>query len=479
MTFPQTVNYLYKLLPDYQQLGSAAYKPGLANMYKLCAALSEPQRNFCSIHAAGTNGKGSVTSMLAAVLQTAGYKVGLYTSPHLISFCERIKVNGIEITEQAVVDFVEQNRTLIEDVRPSFFELTTAMAFEYFAQQKVEFAVVEAGLGGRLDSTNVLHPVLSVITRIALDHCDLLGNTLEQIATEKAGIIKTQTPVVIGKRQPETHLVFEQISRQCDAPLIFADSRYKVTKSHTRKGIQNFCIEPVVNSVGLLRYARNDATNHVIATHPPVIASHPPVIASVAKQSFCCATDLLGAWQAENICTALTAIDVLRQKITIPDDAVMYGLSNAGKITHLQGRWQILHQRPTVVCDIAHNADGLARTMAQIARYHYRALHIVFGIAADKDLAAILPLLPRNAQYYFTQAQSPRALRAGELAQRCADACLIGKAFDTVRCAYKTAMQHADNEDFIYVGGSAMVVAEVLNNKKPPDPRRGRRHRGA
>ena len=431
MTFSQTTQYLYNLLADYQLHGRSAYKQGLEGIRCLCGALDNPQDKFRSIHVAGTNGKGSTASMTAAVLQAAGYRTGLYTSPHLTSFCERIKINGTEIDEQAVVDFVAQNRTLIERERPSFFELTTAMAFWYFALHQADFAVVEAGLGGRLDSTNILQPAVSVITRIALDHCDLLGNTLPAIAAEKAGIIKPHTPVAAGVWQSGVHPVLERQARRHCAPLVYACHHYRAAAERTDSGVQFFDIK------------KNDGTMRHFAI------------------------DLLGEWQGENLCTALTAIDILRQTALIPDSAVQEGLENAGKLTHLRGRWQTLQTSPLVIADIAHNADGLARTMAQAERYGGCPMHIVFGIAADKDLDAVLPLLPRRARYYFAGAASPRALSASVLACRAAAAGLQGRAYPSVPDAFGDALRQAARSHFIYVGGSAMVAAEVMQNFYP------------
>jgi dihydrofolate synthase/folylpolyglutamate synthase len=427
MTFLQTTTYLYSLLADYQTQGSSAYKPGLDNIQTLCAALGEPHKRFLSVHVAGTNGKGSTASMIAAILQCAGFRTGLYTSPHLTSFCERIKIDGKEISEQPVTLFVDKNHALIDKIRPSFFELTTAMAFWWFAQQNVDIAVMEAGLGGRLDSTNVILPKVSVITKIALDHCSILGDTLEKIAIEKAGIIKPHTPVVIGKRQPQTYKVFEQTAQTMAAPIVFADDIYQIAGSATQNGVLSTSIKKRGND-NLYTYS----------------------------------TDLLGSWQSENLCTAMAAVDILRQDIDISQDAIRNGLRGAGKITGLRGRWEVLQYAPMVVTDIAHNADGLAYTMAQIREYAYDRLHIVFGIAADKDLDAILPLLPRGALYYFTQAPQPRAMSATMLCRRCSDTGLRGQTFASVKDAIKAAMQNATAADFIYIGGSAMVTAEAM-----------------
>jgi dihydrofolate synthase/folylpolyglutamate synthase len=432
MNYQQTVDYLYALFPDFQKDGAVAYKPGTDAIQRLCSAVGNPQREFLTVHIAGTNGKGSVASMLAAVLQSAGYKVGLYTSPHLVSFCERIKVDGKEIAQQAVIDFAERCSNTSEQLRPSFFEVTTAMAFDYFAQQGIDIAVVEAGLGGRFDSTNVITPIVSVITHIALDHCNLLGDTLEKIAAEKAGIIKHRIPVVIGKHQNETNNIFKHKAWLNNAPILFADQRYKVRESYMYNGLQIFSIQ------------RDNKPPHTFTV------------------------ELMGIYQQQNVCTVLTTIDVLiRNRIDISSKNIANGLRHVSTLTNLLGRWQTIQTHPTIVCDIAHNADGIAQTMAQlrIEMFHYRQLHIVFGISADKDLSSILEYLPRDAHYYFTQAQSSRAMPAVALAETCAAAGLHGVVTNNVRDAINLAKSNTSDSDFIYIGGSAFVVAEAIGNK--------------
>jgi dihydrofolate synthase/folylpolyglutamate synthase len=380
----------------------------LDNALRLDEYFGHLHHRFRSIHVAGTNGKGSTSHMLAAVLQTAGYRVGLYTSPHLIDFRERIKVNGEEISEQAVVDFTEKNKAAVEQIRPSFFELTMMMAFDFFVQKKVDVAVVEVGLGGRLDSTNVITPALSVITNIGLDHTDLLGDTLEKIAVEKAGIIKPNVPVVVGEYQEEVAHVFERRAAECSAPLVFASRECVREKEY--------------------------------------------------------ALDLHGDYQQQNLCTALTALRILREcnLFSFSETNVEDGLRHAAAITGLRGRWQQVGSNPAVVLDTGHNAHGLAQAMAQLSRLAYRRLHIVFGMVADKDIDSAIALLPKHAAYYFTQAAIPRAMQAEALAEKCRAIGLQGEAFPTVALALQAAKNSAAANDFIYVGGSTFIVADAL-----------------
>ncbi|MDR0566478.1 MAG: bifunctional folylpolyglutamate synthase/dihydrofolate synthase [Prevotellaceae bacterium] len=410
MTYAETLQYLYAQAPDFQEAGKRAYKPGLGNTLLLDEYFGHPHRRFTSIHVAGTNGKGSTSHLLAAVLQRAGYRVGLYTSPHLNDFRERIKVNGAEIPEQHVVDFAEKHKATVERIRASFFELTMMMAFDFFAQAKVDAAVVEVGLGGRLDSTNVITPALSIITNVGLDHTELLGDTLEKIAREKAGVIKPGVPVVVGEHQPEVARVFEQTAAERQAPLAFANR---------------------------LRSA-----------------------ADTKKY----ALDLHGEYQQRNLCTALAALDCLRERgvFSFSQKNIEDGLRTAAALTGLRGRWEQLCDRPKIICDTAHNPHGLQQTMAQLARTPCGQLHIVFGMAADKDIDGAAALLPRNARCYFTQASTPRALPARALADRCRAAGLQGEAYPTVAQALQAAKASAAANDLIYVGGSTFVVADAL-----------------
>ncbi len=436
MNYAETLTYLYSQSPDFQNVGKKAYKPGLDNTLRLDEHFGHQHRSFKSIHVAGTNGKGSTSHMLAAVLQTAGYRVGLYTSPHLIDFRERIKVNGEMISEQEVIDFAEKNREAVERIRPSFFELTMMMAFDFFAQKKVDVAVIEVGLGGRLDSTNVITPVLSIITNIGLDHTDLLGDTLEKIAVEKAGIIKPNVPVVVGEYQSEIAHVFEEKAKDCNISLVFASEVCSVDAS-LRGGTtkQSLNTSNASSESRLLRYARNDV-----------------------------ALDLHGDYQQKNLCTVLTALDILRKQniFSFSDKNIEDGLRHAAAITGLRGRWQVVENNPTMVLDTGHNAHGLSQTMAQLARLTYNRLHIVFGMVADKDIDSAILLLPKNATYYFTQAAIPRAMPAGVLVEKCRAIGLQGEAFSTVEQAIRAAKKNAAANDFIYVGGSTFVVADAL-----------------
>jgi dihydrofolate synthase/folylpolyglutamate synthase len=408
MNYSETLRYLYGQYLDFQQHGRKAYKPGLDGARQLDALFGHPHRRYATIHVGGTNGKGSTAHLLAAVLQRAGYRTGLYTSPHLTDFRERIRVNGCKIPEADVVAFVAEHRAAVEPLRPSFFELATMMAFCHFAQQAVDVAVVEVGLGGRLDTTNVIAPLLSIITNIGLDHTDLLGGTLAQIAAEKAGIIKPGTPVVVGERQPEVAHIFAARAAACGAPLTFADQQ-----------------------------------EHNLQRYP---------------------LDLRGGYQRQNLRTVLAALEVLRRRSPLAFTAqhVAEGLRTAAAATGLRGRWQQLGAAPKVVCDVAHNAHGLREAMAQLERERQGQLHIVFGMVADKDIDSALATLPADARCYFTQASTPRALPAEQLAAKGRGRGLQGEAFTTVAQALAAARGHAAAGDFIYVGGSTFVVADAL-----------------
>ncbi|SCY33791.1 bifunctional folylpolyglutamate synthase/dihydrofolate synthase [Flavobacterium caeni] len=405
MTYRETLDWMFVQLPMYQQQGASAYRKDLTNTLLLCDHLGHPERNLQCIHVAGTNGKGSTSHMLASVLQEAGYKVGLYTSPHLKDFRERIKINGTEIGEDSVVRFIDQHKSFFEAHALSFFEMTVGLAFDYFVQQKVDIAIVEVGMGGRLDSTNVITPLVSVITNIGLDHMAFLGNTLESIAVEKAGIIKPGVPVVVGEYLPQTKPVFAQKAAECHSSLFFA-------------------------------------SDLVTEDHP---------------------SDLLGNYQFHNKKTVAQTVRVLRELgWTISEEQFKDGLLNVVKNTGLLGRWQQLQNKPTVIADTAHNKDGLALTIAQIASVDYDRLHVVLGVVNDKDLAEILPLFPKNAHYYFCKPNLPRGLDAQVLAEHGATFGLRGSVFDSVRVAYENALQQAAPNDFVYVGGSTFVVAEIL-----------------
>lgn len=430
MTYTETLDFLYHSLPVFQHIGGSAYKPGFDNIVALEQELGEPHRRFRSVHVAGTNGKGSVSHMLAAVLQAAGYRTGLFTSPHLKDFRERIKVNGQMISEEEVVNFVEQHREAIDRIQPSFFEITTAIAFDYFAREQVDVAVIEVGMGGRLDSTNVIRPLASVITNISWDHAQFLGDTLEKIAGEKAGIIKEMTPVVIGESQIESQLTFITRAKECSAPILFADQLYRVVdRQYVGVNQQQFTIE-----------SRLDG------------------------ETFALTVDLLGDYQRKNILTVLTTLDVLNGSggLTLPREAVVEGLASAAATTGLSGRWQVVNKAPLTVCDTGHNEGGLREIVAQIARQHYRKLYMVLGFVADKDLDKVLPLLPKEAHYLFTRAGIERALDEKLLAERADAYGLLGETLPNVTVAVKRARELASPEDMIYIGGSTFIVAEFL-----------------
>ncbi|PHN04644.1 dihydrofolate synthase [Flavilitoribacter nigricans DSM 23189 = NBRC 102662] len=413
----------------FQRIGPAAFKKDLGNIIALLEALGNPQEHFRAIHIGGTNGKGSVAHMLSAVLQTQGYRTGLYISPHYRDFRERIKVNGKYIRKKAVVAFVEEHRELIERVRPSFFEITVAMAFVYFRQQKVDVAIVEVGLGGRLDSTNVLLPLLSVITNISLDHQQFLGDTLPEIAGEKAGIIKPHTPVVIGETHPETQNVFTEKARALAAPISFADQIWTAELTDS----------DIAHSYYQIRRDSNTVYDRL-------------------------AVNLQGDYQKFNIQTALQAISVLRdtEALQISPEAVVTGLADLKSLTRFIGRWQVIGQQPTVLADSAHNEGGLRIVLRQLQTLPYRRLHIVMGTVNDKDPGKVLELFPKTATYYFAKANVPRGMDALDLQRRAADYGLEGRAYNSVRNALRAAKRHAQPEDLIYVGGSIFVVAEVV-----------------
>lgn len=414
MDYQDTLRYLYDSAPLFQQVGGAAYKEGLTTTLALDAYFGHPHRGFRSVHVAGTNGKGSCAHLLAAVLQSAGYRVGLYTSPHLVDFRERIRVDGRPVSEAYVVDFVERHRAFFEPLHPSFFELTTAMAFRYFADQGVDVAVVEVGLGGRLDCTNIIRPDLCLITNISLDHVQFLGHTLARIASEKAGIIKAGIPVVIGESQAQTRPVF--LARACEvgAPIFFAE---EVDENAL------FCADGVV-------------------------------------------CELQGLYQEKNIRTVRLALRLLLQAgYRLTPEAVRLGFSRVCELTGLMGRWQRLHDSPTLVCDTGHNPGGMAYVGRQLRQQTCRRLRIVIGMVNDKDVRGMLALLPQEADYYFTQASVRRALPADELARMGTTAGLHGRVFANVPAAVGAALADSHPDDFVFVGGSSFVVADLLASR--------------
>ena len=424
MNYEETVAYLYKQMPAYQRVGQSAYKEGLENSLALDAHFGYPHRHYRTIHVAGTNGKGSTSHLLAAVLSEAGYKVGLYTSPHLIDFRERIRVNGEMIEEQFVVDFVKNHREAFEPIMPSFFELTMEMAFVYFQKMEVDLAIIETGLGGRLDSTNIILPNLSIITNIGFDHIQYLGNTLPKIAAEKAGIIKPDTPVVIGEiENEEVKEVFIAKAQQVNAPIVFAEET-----------MDNFTSEITKDG-----WILNNDSYHNLKSE-------------------------LGGWvQNKNARTVLTAIhELLKLDYKIPNQAVYSGFANVVELTGLMGRWQTLQQKPKVVCDTGHNEHGIRYIVNQLAMENYETLHIVFGMANDKDTNIVLSMLPKDAVYYFTQASIERALDVNILAENASKHGLKGDKYSTVELALEAAKEKANKNDFIFIGGSSFVVADAL-----------------
>lgn len=431
MNYNDTLDYLFTRLPMFQRSGPAAYKNTLENTIRLDVFYGHPHKFFKTIHVAGTNGKGSVSHMLASVLQSAGYRTGLYTSPHLKDFRERIRINGEMISEQFVVDWVKKYKINNEmwKIEPSFFELTVALAFDYFRQQNVNIAVIEVGLGGRLDSTNIISPEVSIITNIGLDHVNLLGDTIEKIAIEKAGIIKENTPVVIGTTQSETKMVFEKIAVDNSAPVFFADAEYNVLYSMI--GLDGKQIVAVEN--------KGQTVYHGLKL------------------------DLTGAYQKKNLPAVLKSIEILKEKgWNITEESVYNGLQSTIKNTSLFGRWQVIGNNPLIICDTGHNEDGIKAVVEQIKNTPFKKLHFVFGTVADKNPVKILQLLPKDAVYYFTRADIPRAMNEQELAQKAAEFGLKGKSFSWVPDALKAAKNKASINDLIIVGGSTFVVAEIL-----------------
>ncbi len=429
MNYQQTIDYLFTRLPMFSRIGAAAIRKDLINIYALCSVLGDPQKKLKTIHVAGTNGKGSTSHMLAAILQTAGYKTGLYTSPHLYNFRERIRLNGAMIPEQSVVEFTNYIDPFINEIDPSFFEISVAMAFDYFAKEQVDIAVIEVGLGGRLDSTNIISPELSVITNIGYDHMNLLGNTLQEIAFEKAGIIKKNTPVVIGELLPETKPVFEKIALALDAPIHIS-------------GLNRAILE--------WKYEKYRST--------VTVADRQTGEQDIFQ------LDLPGYYQNKNLLSVLETIQQLQQKNwKIDDRSIKEGLSKTKKLTGLQGRWDLVHTQPDIILDVAHNEDGIKQLIRQLEIADHHHLHIVLGMVKDKEIEKILKLLPTQAMYYFTKAQIPRALPEDKLAELACSVGLTGKHFPNVKTALDAAKANAQSNDLILVCGSVFVVGEVVS----------------
>ncbi|HMR85086.1 MAG TPA: folylpolyglutamate synthase/dihydrofolate synthase family protein [Niabella sp.] len=427
MNYQQTLDYMYARLPMFSRVGSDAVKSGFANITALCEILENPHQKGKFIHVAGTNGKGSVSHMLAAVLHSAGYKTGLYTSPHLKDFRERIKINGKMIDESRVVDFIEKIKPLIESIQPSFFEITVAMAFDHFVAEGTDIAIIETGLGGRLDSTNIINPVLSVITNIGWDHVQILGDTLEKIAGEKAGIIKPQVPVILGEKKEATESVFIEKAATAGSALFFAGDHYHV---------ENWMYE---DEMLLVEVSEQGKTDH-------------------RKYSL----DLTGQYQIKNLVTVLESCRQLRAAgYNLPEEAIVQGLKHVKKQTGLHGRWETIQHNPRIVLDVAHNESGMQELLNQLEISTYHQLHIILGMVKDKDVDTVLHMLPLNAIYYFTNAHIPRALDAAALKDKAALRGLSGHVFENVNMAIAAAKSHAHNDDLILVCGSVFLVGEV------------------
>lgn len=435
MDFQTTLDYLYSQLPMFTRDGPSAFKKDLTNTLELCKRLNNPQDKFKSVHIAGTNGKGSTSHMLAAILQTSGYKTGLYTSPHLKDFRERIRINGEMIGEQHVIDFVAQHKTDFEDIKPSFFEMTVAMAFDAFAKEKVDIAVIEVGLGGRLDSTNIIKPLLSVITNIGWDHMNMLGDTKQLIAGEKAGVIKEGIPVIIGEYQPDVADIFINKAKEVNAPLSFASEEWFL-KSEVRNQ---------KSEVGQ-KYIEFQVTKKD---------------SGLSTQDL--RLDLPGTYQLKNVKAVLSAVEELRrQGFNITDEHIQTALKQVKKLTGLHGRWEVLSHHPLTICDTGHNPEGITEVLKNIESVSYEKLHFVMGVVNDKDISKILAMLPKNAVYYFCKPNIPRGLDADSLKQQAAGFGLQGKNYSTVKAAYDAARNNAAKNDLVFVGGSTFVVAEVV-----------------
>ncbi len=428
MTYQQTLDYLFARLPMFQRIGAAAYKANLDNTLKIVELIGKPHQKLKCIHVAGTNGKGSSSHMIASVLQQAGYKTGLYTSPHLVDFRERIKINGKMIPKNYIVEFVEKYKEEFEKIEPSFFEWTVGLAFDYFAKEEVDVAVIEVGLGGRLDSTNVITPKVSLITNISFDHMNLLGDTLEKIAAEKAGIIKARVPVVVSQYQSETGPLFNAVAKDLKTTVQFADKNYKVIDHKLKDGFLNTTI-------------LNKLTNATINLE----------------------LDLTGTYQLKNVLGVLNTLNEIEKAgFIIEETDIKKGLKQVVRTTGLEGRWQTISQKPLIIADTGHNEDGIKNVIANLKTVNYAHLHFVFGTVNDKDVSKILELLPKEATYYFTKANIPRALDENELFEKAQKLKLKGKSFSNVRAAIDAAKKAAKKTDLILIGGSTFVVGDAL-----------------
>jgi dihydrofolate synthase/folylpolyglutamate synthase len=424
MNYQETLAFMFSQLPMYQRLGQTAFKKDLTNISLLCEALGNPQNKFKSVHIGGTNGKGSSSHLLSAILQSAGYKTGLYTSPHLKNYTERIKINGNEVSKDFVVAFIAQNKIHIEKIKPSFFELTVAMAFDFFAKQKVDVAIIEVGLGGRLDSTNIISPQVSLITNISLDHQQMLGDTIEEIAFEKAGIIKENTPIVISEKQEKTTALFFKTSQEKKTQIHFASDNFEIKT----KGEEHYAI----------------------------FHNEKPYLTGISLA-------LRGEHQQKNLLGVLQVVEIVKsQGFTISNLNLKKGIQEVLELTRFQGRWQVISQSPLTICDIGHNEDAIQIIIKQLAKINYQKLHFVIGTVNDKDVDKMLNQLPKDATYYFCQAQIPRALAVDELQQKAEQHQLKGKIIPDVKTAILTAQNEAQEGDLVFVGGSAFVVAEAI-----------------
>jgi dihydrofolate synthase/folylpolyglutamate synthase len=443
MNYGETIQYLYSQLPLFTRDGPSAYKANLDNTIELCKRLGDPQHKFKSVHVGGTNGKGSTSHMLAAIFQTAGYKTGLYTSPHLKDFRERIRINGQMISEQEVIDFVAEHRKDFDEIRPSFFEMTVGLAFDFFAKQKVDLAIVEVGLGGRLDSTNIIMPLVSVITNIGWDHMNLLGNTLQLIAGEKAGIIKSGIPVIIGERQPEVADIFINKAKEEGSEISFASELLGLSLKSEVSSLKSKKSE--INELLEVRLTRSTKTS------------------DSRLQTLDLKLDLTGTYQLKNVKTVLCAIDELRtQGFKISDEQIKTALSQVKALTGLHGRWEVLSKSPLTICDTGHNPEGVQEVLKNISAVDFDKLHFVIGVVNDKDISKILDMLPQNAVYYFCKPDIPRGLEAESLKHKAESFGLNGEAYPSVKAALNTAQHVAGKNDLVFVGGSTFVVAEIV-----------------
>lgn len=429
MDYSEVIDYLYSRLPMFTRDGASAFKKDLTNTLLLCQALGNPHRHLKAIHIAGTNGKGSSSHMLASILQTAGYQTGLYTSPHLLDFRERIKVNGQTVPQQFVIDFIQKNKALIEQIKPSFFEVTVVMAFQYFYDMQVDVAIIETGLGGRLDSTNIISPILSLITNIGYDHMNMLGNTMAEIAREKAGIIKQNTPVVISERQHDIDQLFVTYATEKKAPIYFANDEWSV----------------------------NDVTNDPKFQYLQIKSLQDK------RSNLSLKLDLRGSYQQKNIIGVLSCISQLNKlSFYIHQQHIIEGLANTQQFTGLMGRWQTLASAPFIICDTGHNEDGWKEVIKNIRKTVYKKLHMVIGVMGDKDLDHMLNILPKEATYYFCHPNFKRALPADQLHTLASGFGLFGKPYSSLKDALTAAQHNAEKEDLIFIGGSTFVVAEAL-----------------